>query len=76
MVNSYKLLCSEPSIFLEEIQDGGKILVGCENYFFNYLPSNFQKSDSPRGESQNEFDDNIFSIGIGIDVKHTNWNWN
>jgi hypothetical protein len=27
-----------------------------------------------RGESQYELDDNIFSIGIGIDVKHTNRN--
>jgi hypothetical protein len=34
----------------------------------------FLNLNQNRGESQYELVDNIFSIGIGIDVKHTNWN--
>jgi hypothetical protein len=36
--------------------------------------SNIEKLPQNRGESQYDLDDNIFSIEIGIDVKHTNWN--
>jgi hypothetical protein len=46
--------------------------------FYPTIPTTKHKGKcgKNRGESQYELDDNIFSIGIGIDVKHTNWNLN
>jgi hypothetical protein len=45
------------------------------HFFVMHDPaSGAHKMRAKRGESQYELDDNIFSIGIGIDVKHANWN--
>jgi hypothetical protein len=46
---------------------------GCEFAYWG-ISKKKKNGGKMQGESQYELDDNIFSIGIGIDVKNTNWN--